>query len=170
MADDSTEETLLDRMMTLVRTTLDEEYGPDGYHQWGERAFMRVEAGAVIFLVGSPMGADALLNVRCYPVRDVERPDADLGEYLARLNADQLFGGFSIDEDSDVCFDYSMLGSAVTAEAVHLAVEVVARASTMYAQEIISRWGGVTSLDKLRQELDLQQRAPAGRPDDGTLN
>jgi len=169
VADDATEETLLDRMMTLVQTALDEEYGPDGYHQWGDRAFMRVEGGAVIFLVGSPMGADALLNVRCYPVRDLEHPDAELGEYLVRLNADQLFGGFSIDEDSDVCFDYSMLGSAVTPEAVHLAVEVVARASALYAQEIISRWGGVTSLDKLRQELELQ-RPPAGRPDDGTLN
>jgi len=162
-------EAVLDRIMTLVERELEALYGADGYYRWGEQAFMRVEAGAVVFLVGSPMGNDALLNVRCYLVRDVERPDAELGEYLARLNADQLFGGFSLDEDSDVCFDYSVLGSAVTAEVVHLAVEVVARAAVQYADEIIERWGGVTSLERLRRELVLKED-DRPIPDDGTLN
>lgn len=162
-------EAVLEHMMTLVERELEALFGADGYYRWGDHAFMRVEGGAVVFLVGSPMGADALLNVRCYLVRDVEKPQAELGEYLARLNADQLFGGFSLDEDSDVCFDYSILGSAVNAEVVHLAVEVVARAATQYADEIIARWGGVTSLERLRRELELQED-DRPIPDDGTLN
>ena len=94
------------------------------------------------------------MNVRCYLVRDVERPDSELGATLARLNAEQLFGAFSIDEDGDVCYDYSILGSSLTPAALHLAIRVVVDAAASYAQGIISRWGGVSSLDKLRQEIE----------------
>ena len=121
MTDSSGPEAVLKRLLSMLEEELESLFGPDGYYRWGERAFMRVEDGAVLFLVVTPLGEDALLNVRCYLVRDVERPDAELGDYLARLNADQIFGGFSIDEDSDVCYDYTMLGSSVTAEVVALA-------------------------------------------------
>jgi hypothetical protein len=144
---------MVGKVLDLVESELVDLYGPDGYQKWGEWAFMIVEGEAVVYLIGSPVGEDAVLNVRCYLVRDVERPDPGLGEYLARLNGDQLFGGFSLDEDSDVCFDYSMLGSAVTPDAIDLAIEVVANAASEYAGEIIARWGGVTSLDKLIREL-----------------
>jgi len=159
VTDSSGPEAVLKRLLSMLEEELESLFGPDGYYRWGERAFMRVEDGAVLFLVVTPLGEDALLNVRCYLVRDVERPDAELGDYLARLNADQIFGGFSIDEDSDVCYDYTMLGSSVTAEVVALAIEVVAHAAIQYAPEIIARWGGVSSLDKLRQELNSDSEA-----------
>ncbi len=154
---------MVENVLGLVEKQLIELYGPNGYQKWGDWAFMIVEGEAVVYLIGSPVGDDAVLNVRCYLVRDVERPDAELGEYLARLSGDQLFGGFSLDEDSDVCFDYSMLGSAVTPESIELAIEVVGNAANEYAAEIIERWGGVTSLDKLIRQLgempeSLQER------------
>jgi hypothetical protein len=143
-----------------VERELESLFGTDGFYRWGERAFMRVEGGAVIFLVVTPLREDALLNVRCYLVRDVERPDAELGNYLAHLNADQIFGAFSIDEDSDVCFDYTILGSAVTPEVISLTIGVVAQAAAQYAPEIIARWGGITSLDRLRRELEAGEEEP----------
>ena len=153
---------MVEKVLRLVEQELIGLYGPDGYQKWGDWAFMIVEGEAVVYLIGSPVGDDAVLNVRCYLVRDIERPDAHLGEYLARLNDDQLFGGFSLDEDSDVCFDYSMLGSSVTPDAINLAIEVVGNAANEYAGEIIERWGGVTSLDKLIRDLG---EAP-GSPED----
>ncbi len=169
MTGDPAGSAVLQRVLELVGNELEALYGPDGFYRWGDQAFMRVEDGAVVFLVGSPLGDDALLNVRCYLVRDVERPDAELGEHLARLNADQVFGGFSLDEDSDVCFDYTVLGSAVTPEVIRLAIQVVAGAAAQHAPEIIARWGGVTSLEKLRQELEAGEEAP-GTGDDGPPN
>jgi len=162
-------EAVLGRVLELVGNELEALYGPEGFYRWGERAFMRVEDGAVVFLVGSPLGDDALLNIRCYLVRDVERPDPELGEHLARLNADQVFGGFSLDEDSDVCFDYTVLGSSVTPDVVRLAIQVVAAAAVQHAPEIIARWGGVTSLEKLRQELESEEDVPESG-DDGPPN
>lgn len=143
------------KVLELVERTLSERFGEQGYLRWGEHAFMRVQDGAVVFLVVSDLDDGALLNVRCYAVRDVERPDAELGDYLARLNADLLFGAFSLDEDSDVCCDYSVLGAGVTPEVVDVAVHAVAAAARRYAEPIISRWGGLTSLDKLRLDLDV---------------
>jgi len=169
VTDESAGNAVLDRVLELVGNELESLYGPDGFYRWGDQAFMRVEDGAVVFLVGSPLGDDALLNVRCYLVRDVERPDAELGEYLARLNADQVFGGFSLDEDSDVCFDYTVLGSSVTPDVVRLAIQVVAGASAQHAPEIIARWGGMTSLEKLRQELESEEESPEAG-DDGPPN
>lgn len=169
MTESSQGEAVLERLLSMVEHELESLFGPEGFYRWGERAFMRVEDGAVLFLVVTPLGDDALLNVRCYLVRDVERADAELGNYLAHLNADQIFGGFSIDEDSDVCYDYTVLGSSVTAEVIALAIEVVAHAAIQYAPEIISRWGGVSSLDKLRQELDGEDGPPADQGD-GPLN
>ncbi len=144
----------LTRVLELVDRTLAERFGDQGYLRWGAHAFMRVQDGAVVFLVVSDLDDGALLNVRCYAVRDVERPDAELGDYLARLNADLLFGTFSLDEDSDVCCDYSVLGAGVTPEVVDVAVHAVAAAVRRFAEPIITRWGGITSLDKLRMDLD----------------
>jgi len=169
VTDSSTSDAVLKRLLSMLEQELESLFGPDGFYRWGERAFMRVEDGAVLFLVVTPLGDDALLNVRCYLVRNVERPDAELGDYLAHLNADQVFGGFSIDEDSDVCYDYTVLGSSVTSEVISLAIEVVAHAAIQYAPEIIARWGGVSSLDKLRQELDAEGEAPEDEGD-GPLN
>ena len=144
----------LDRILHLIQRELDQLYGPGGYHQWDEWAFMRVEDGAVIFIVASPLEDDAVVNVRCYAVRDLEESGPEVGDFVARLNADQLFGAFSVDEDGDVCFGYSILGSSLTPEALLLAIHVVARASIQHAPAIIERWGGLTSLEKLTNELE----------------
>jgi len=151
---------VVERVLELVRRELEEAYGPSGYYRWGGNAFLHVERGVVVLILVTPLDDDAVLNVRCYLVRDVERPDPELGAFLARLNADQLFGAFSLDEDGDVCYDYSMLGSTVTRESLHLAIRVVADAAAAYATEIISRWGGLTSLEKLRQEVDDAGEGP----------
>jgi hypothetical protein len=146
----------LDRTLHLIKRELDQLYGASGYHQWDEWAFMRVEEGAVIFIVVSPLEDDAVVNVRCYVVRDLPESGPDVGDYLARLNSDQLFGAFSVDEDGDVCFGYSVLGSSLTPETLLLAIHVVARASSQHAPAIIEQWGGLTSLEKLTSELEAR--------------
>lgn len=154
----------LQRILALIQRELGQLYGPTGYHQWDEWAFMRVEDGAVIFIVASPLEDDVVVNVRCYAVRDIEGAGPDLGDHLARLNADQLFGAFALDEDGDVCFGYSILGSSLTPEALLLAIHVVARAATHHAPNIIEHWGGLTSLEKLTRELEAR---PSGEEPPG---
>ncbi len=145
---------VLERVVDLIRRELIAACGEDGFHQWSDNAFLRVEGGAVLLIVATPVEDDAVVNVRCYLVRNVERPDPELGDHLARLNAEQLFGAFSIDEDGDVCYDYSVLGSSLTPAVLHLAIQAVAEASVAHAPEIIARWGGLSSLDMLRREID----------------
>jgi len=159
----------LERTLHLIQRELDQLYGTSGYHQWDEWAFMRVEDGAVIFIVASPLEEDAVVNVRCFAVRDLEHDGPAVGDHLARLNADQLFGAFSLDEDGDVCFGYSVLGSSLTPETLLLAIHVVVRASNQHAPAIIERWGGLTSLEKLTRELE--DRPPgASTPGEDALN
>ncbi|MCP4897244.1 MAG: hypothetical protein GY906_09770 [bacterium] len=157
MAPEEERSLALDQVIRRVRILLEELYGSDGFHTWSDAAFIRVVEQQVVFLVLSGFHDDVVLNVRCYVVRDVERPDEALGHYLACCNSEQLFGGFSIDEDADVCFDYSLLGSAITEDSLHLAIEVVAHAAAGYAPEIIDRWGGVSSLEKLRIQMESQE-------------
>ncbi len=158
---------VLEQVIELIRNELTAVCGENGFHQWSDNAFLRVEGGAVLLIVATPVEEDAVVNVRCYLVRDVERPDPDLGDFLARLNAERLFGAFSIDEDGDVCYDYSILGSSLTPAALHLAIQAVAEASAAHAPEIIARWGGISSIDKLRQEID---ELPADDEDEGSPN
>lgn len=145
---------ILDRVVALIRQELTATCGEDGFHQWSDNAFLRIEGGAVLLIVATPVEDDAVVNVRCYLVRNVERPDPELGNLLAHLNAEQLFGAFSIDEDGDVCFDYSILGSSLTPAVLHLAIQAVAEASATQAPRIIARWGGISSLDMLRREIE----------------
>ena len=145
---------ILDRVVALIRRELEAAYGIDGFHQWSEQAFLRVESAAVVLIVATPLEEDVVVNIRCYLVRDLDRVDPELGDNLARLNSGNLFGAFSIDEDGDVCYDYSILGSSLTPAALLLAIRVVADAAATYAPGIISRWGGISSLDKLRQEIE----------------
>lgn len=145
----------LDRVIDTVERALTDLYGADGFYHWGDQAFLRIESGAVVLLLATPLEDDAVLNVRCYVVRGPVNADTELGDFLVRVNSGLLFGGFSIDDDGDVCFDYSVLGSAVTVDAVRTAVRVVAEAAVRYAPVIIGRWGGMTSLDKLREEIEV---------------
>ncbi len=156
MAEEEERSLALEQVVLRVRTLLQELYGTDGFHAWGEAAYIRVVEQQVVFLVLSGFHDDVVLNVRCYVVRDVDKADEVLGHFLACSNSEQLFGGFSLDEDDDVCFDYSLLGTAITAESLHLAIEVVAHASARYAPEIISRWGGLSSLEKLRVQMETE--------------
>jgi hypothetical protein len=152
----------LDLVVRRVRKLLQELYGTDGFHAWGETAYIRVVEQQVVFLVLSAFHDDVVLNVRCYVVRDIDKADEALGHFLACSNSEQLFGGFSLDEDNDVCFDYSLLGTAITEESLHLAIEVVAHASARYAPEIISSWGGLSSLEKLRAQMESEEGGHAG--------
>jgi len=158
---------VFERVLALVTEELRELYGASGFYQWSESIFMRVEGESVVFVVVTPFEHDAVVNVRCYVAREVDRVDPELGAYLCRVNAGQLFGGFSLDEDGDVCFDHSLLGSSVNRETLHLAIQVVAQAAERFAPEVIGRWGGVSSLEMLQQQAEEREEPGGG---DETLN
>ncbi len=149
-----------------VREELQTLFGSTGFHQWSDSAFMRVEGQAVIFVVVSLFSDQPVVNIRCYVVRDIESDDPALGHHLARLNSEQLFGAFSLDQDGDVCYDYTLLGTSVTREALQVAITVIAHTAQVYGPKIISTWGGVSSLEKLQQQMeDIQSdRCEEGPP------
>jgi len=160
----------LERIMERLERDLAALYGPGQCHRWSDGALVRLEGETVVFVVASPLDDDLVVNVRTYLARGPERIDGALGLHLARLNAETLFGAFSIDEDGDVCFDYSLLASSLTRDALRVAMRSVIHAAERHAGEILVRWGGVSSLEALRRQMEAApEPEDEDEDDDGSV-
>ncbi len=145
---------LLAKLVERLERDLTALFGPGAFERWSEGALVSVVGGTVIFVVVSPFDDDAVVNVRTYLARRPDTVDGSLALHLVRLNAECLFGGFSIDDDGDVCFDHSLLASAATREALRAAVRSVVDAAERHAGEVLARWGGLSSLEMLRRRIE----------------
>ena len=160
----------LDEVMERLERDLDALYGPGQCHRWSDGALVRLDGDTVVFVVASPLDDDLIVNVRTYLARGLETIDGALGLHLARLNAETLFGAFSIDEDGDVCFDHSLLASAMNRDALRVAMRSVVHAAERHAAEILGRWGGVSSLETLRRQMEAaQSQDEDSGADDGSV-
>ena len=92
---------------------------------------------------------DALITTRSYVVTGIELT-AELMRFLLYENAGMRFGAFGIDEDGDVIFEHSIVGSTCDQRELESSVTAVAAIADEYDDRIVSRWGGERALDQIR--------------------
>jgi hypothetical protein len=77
-------------------------------------------------------------------------PVPELLHYLVRANLDMRFGAFAMDEQGDICFQHTIVGSTLDKEELRASVLAVLYTADKQDDEIVARWGGQRALDKMR--------------------
>jgi len=125
---------------------------------FGEFAHFRKDVPAIGVFIGSafaqvvvfPWGEDdATITTRAYVVTGAELTP-DLLHYLLRENADMRFGAFGVDDDGDIFFEHTIVGSTCDKEELKASVMGVVMTADRYDDEIVARWGGQRALDQMR--------------------
>ncbi len=91
---------------------------------------------------------DAIIEVLAFCVQGVER-SFELMQELLHLNSEVLLGAFSM-VGNDIFFSHSFLGRRLRPEQLMASLEVVATISDEYDEQIVSRFGGETAIERLR--------------------
>jgi hypothetical protein len=73
--------------------------------------------------------------------------NADLTEYLLRKNSNMRFGAFTLDDDNDIIFEHSIVGSTCDKNELRTSILAVIQTADELDDEIVSRWGGQRGLD-----------------------
>jgi hypothetical protein len=135
-----------------------EKIAPMMKEEFGMFAHFPAEAPVVLITVGSaiaqttvfPWGTDdATVCTRAYVVSGVQ-PTAELMRYLLSENCSMRFGAFGIDQDDDVLFEHTVVGSTIDREELKSSVIAVVGTADRYDDQIVARWGGQTALDKVK--------------------
>ncbi len=100
---------------------------------------------------------DAIIEVLAFCVQGVD-PSQDLMQELLGLNAEVLLGAFSM-VGNEVFFSHSFLGRRLRPEQLMASLEVVATISDEYDEQIVSRFGGETAIERLRSRKQQQPQA-----------
>lgn len=91
-------------------------------------------------------GEDSLIVTRSYVVTNIDITP-DLTRYLLRENNGIRFGRFALDEDNDIVFEHSLLGSTCDKKELENSVRSVIRFADDYDDEIVAQWGGQRALE-----------------------
>ena len=106
---------------------------------------------------------DAVIEVLAFCVQGVE-PSPDLMQDLLLLNSELLIGrantlsGPSV--NGDVFFSHSFLGRRLRPEQLIASLDSVASISDEYDEQIVSKYGGETALERLRGRNRPVQSTP----------
>lgn len=96
-----------------------------------------------------PFGDDeATVATRAYVVTGA-RFDEHLFEWLLHQNDEMRFGSFGIDDDNDIFFKHSLLGTTLDKDELKSSVLSVVMTADSCDDPIIQRWGGKRALDRL---------------------
>jgi hypothetical protein len=108
-----------------------------------------VGLGSAFVQVGIlPWGEDeSTITARSYVVTGVELT-ADLMHFLLRENDRMRFGAFGIDEDNDIFFEHTIVGSTCDKEEIKSSVMAVVVTADQYDEQITQKWGGQRALDR----------------------
>jgi hypothetical protein len=90
---------------------------------------------------------DATVTARSYVVTGAELTP-DLLLYLLRENDRMRFGAFGVDEDNDIFFEHTIVGSTCDKEELKSSVMAVVITADQYDEKITSKWGGQRALDR----------------------
>jgi hypothetical protein len=97
-----------------------------------------------------PWGTDeAIINTRSYVVTGTELTP-DLMRFLLRENSNMRFGAFGIDDNGDVLFEHTIVGSTCDKIELESSVNAVLEIADDYDDKIVERWGGMRALDRIR--------------------
>jgi len=109
-----------------------------------------VAVGSAFAVVSIHPWADeeATVATRAYVVTGA-KADADLYEWLLRKNDEMRFGAFGIDDEGDIFFKHSILGSTMDKDELKASVLAVVMTADTNDDDIIRRWGGKRALDRM---------------------
>jgi hypothetical protein len=97
-----------------------------------------------------PMGEDdSVISTRAYVVTGVDLT-ADLMHFLLRENDRMTFGAFGIDQDGDIFFEHTIVGSTCDQPELKTSVSSVVLIADEYDDLIVEKWGGERAVDRLR--------------------
>lgn len=102
---------------------------------------------------------DSTVQITAYCVQGVERSE-ELLLGLLELNHELPVGAFSL-IGSDIFYSHSIFGSALNRKNLLGAIAAVANVSDDYDDRIVSRYGGQTALDRIRDTGGRRQRSAA---------
>lgn len=95
---------------------------------------------------------DAIVCVRSYVNFGAELVP-DLLHHLLTLNNDMRFGAFGIDEDGDIFFEHTIVGSTCNKDEIKASVMAVSHTADQYDEQIMKKWGGVRQIDRIKEIL-----------------
>lgn len=116
----------------------------------GDRPVIGVARGSAFAQVGVfPWGEDAIITTRAYVVADIDLT-AELMRFLLHENGGMHFGAFGVDDEGDIFFEHSILGSTCDQKEIEMSVVAVVTTADEYDDRIVERWGGRRALDQPR--------------------
>jgi T3SS (YopN, CesT) and YbjN peptide-binding chaperone 1 len=111
-----------------------------------------------------PMGDDdSVISTRAYVVTGVDLTP-DLMHFLLRENDRMTFGAFGIDQDGDVFFEHTIVGSTCDKPELKTSVSSVVIIADEYDDLIVEKWGGERAIDRFRDNEEEAEEAPAAAP------
>lgn len=137
---------------------------------FGQFAGQRQEIPEFGVMVGSafaqtaiyPFGdEESVISTRAYVVTGAELT-ADLMHFLLRENDRMTFGAFGIDEEGDIFFEHTILGSTCDPEELRSSVSSVVLIADEYDDLIVEKWGGKRAVDRIRTNETEAEATPAG--------
>jgi hypothetical protein len=143
---------------TEAQKTCYEKISPWLREIFGEMVLMREDAPGFAIPVGSAFGEiivfpwgddDSTICTRAYVVAGAEITP-ELTRYLLARNIELRFGAFGVDEDDDIVFEHSIVGSTCDKNELKASVLAVVMTADRFDDEIVARWGGQRRLDRLR--------------------
>ncbi len=112
--------------------------------------FAVMSGSAIAYVSVAPWGDDdATITVRAYVVTGAE-PTQDLMHYLLQKNDTMRFGAFGMDEDDDIFFEHTIVGSSCDKDELKASVMAVLMTADRFDDEIVARWGGQLAFDRMR--------------------
>lgn len=100
---------------------------------------------------------DAVIEIMAFCVQGVE-PVFELMQELLRLNAEVPLGAFSM-AGQDIFYSHSFLGRRLRPEQLIASLDSVASVSDLYDERLVSKYGGETALERLRNDAQRVQRS-----------
>ena len=102
---------------------------------------------------------DAVIEVLAFCVKGVEVTRELMAELL-ELNTEVVLGAFSM-VGNEIFFSHSFLGRRLRPEQLITSLDMVASTSDEYDEQIVSKYGGETALERLRgQRQPLSSGSP----------
>ena len=98
-----------------------------------------------------PMGEDdSVISTRAYVVTGAELTP-DLMHFLLRENDRMTFGAFGVDQDGDIFFEHTIVGSTCDQPELKTSVSSVALIADEYDDLIVEKWGGQRAIDRIQK-------------------
>lgn len=94
------------------------------------------------------MEDNATVCVRSWIITGAELTP-DLMRYLLNENDNMRFGAFGVDDDGDIFFEHTIVGSTCDKEELKASMWAVAGTADKYDDEIRQRWGGQRACDRV---------------------